>query len=185
MHSSPSSPNLTNQYCNKEVLLCSNIHATHTHTHSLTTHMQTVRASCKAESWVKHMLLCFNVRVPHVTPLVTIVWFMSAATPQITPLVKMCCDDSKTLFTFWEILFSLEQSVHVGKSIYTLKAYSLVWNIPNIAGRNLNREPNTTGRCHDSSTCDIFTWTFPISPTNHHLMSCCLHGHWHVFYDTL
>lgn len=153
-----------------------------------TTHMQSVRASCKAESWVKHMLLCcFNVRVPHVTPLNGVIYECSKTTKSLSWLKCVVTSSAtpKTLFTYWEILFSLEQSVHVGASIYTLKAYSVVWNIPNIAGRNLSREPNMTWRGHDSSTCDIFTWTFLISPTNHHLISCCWHGHRHVFHDTL
>lgn len=38
---------------------------------------------------------------------------------------------------------------------------------------NLSRKPNMT---LDSLTCDIFTWTFRISPTNHRLISPCRHG---------
>lgn len=67
------------------------------------------------------------------------------------------------------------------ETIDTLRAYSVRWNIQNIAGRNLSRQPNMTLGSHDSSSCDIFTWTFRISPTNHRLISCCWHGQRHVF----
>lgn len=66
-----------------------------------------------------------------------------------------------------------KQCMEGNRRLHSKKAYSVLWNIQNIAGRNLNAQPDVTPE--DTESCRLRMWHLHLNISNkpsHHLVSC-------------